>query len=72
MRTPDAFDMDDAHDMGYDPEPAEVTCRRCGQKGLHWRNVTSADGRREKSYLFDDKIRKHVCQPSADDFEVVK
>lgn len=55
-------DDDDAH---------SVTCDRCGVEDLHWESVTSPDGRSERFVLFDDNLRKHVCAPSADDFEVV-
>jgi hypothetical protein len=58
----DDFDRNEA-DIPY------VTCRRCGEGKLHWRHVTSADGRREVPTLMDDNMRKHVCRASGDDFE---
>lgn len=45
-----------------------VTCLRCKEPGLYWQMVTQSDGRSEKPVLFKDGHR-HVCRPSADDFE---
>lgn len=68
----------DDNDTEYDrdaerlaDEPDELTCNSCGQGGLHWRRVTLADGRSEVSRLFDDQMRRHVCKPSPDDFDVI-
>jgi hypothetical protein len=62
-RTPDAFDMDAA-------DEESVTCLRCGEEDLYWQRVTQADGRSDKSVLFENG-KRHVCKPSAEDFEVV-
>lgn len=73
MPRDDTFDSEydrDADRLDEDDEQG-VTCRRCGAGGLHWQNVTAPDGRSEKPVLFDEDFRRHYCQPSADDFEVV-
>lgn len=50
-----------------------VVCRRCSKANLYWQKVYAADGRSERSVLFDSADnRLHVCAPSAEDFEVVK
>lgn len=67
---PHYYDLEEA-DERREPELPSTSCRRCGQGGLHWRQVTSADGRSEINRLFDEKIRRHVCAPSADDFGIV-
>jgi hypothetical protein len=64
----DAYDMDDAAERA---EPQDVTCNRCQEDGLHWQRVTAADGRSERSVLCDDRMRPHVCKPSADDFDAI-
>lgn len=43
----------------------EVECNRCGQDGLYWEET--ADGWR----LFNEDGERHICKPSADDFECV-
>jgi len=48
-----------------------VTCNHCGAQGLHWKMVTAPDGMSENARLFDERNRKHVCTPSADDFSEV-
>lgn len=59
----DEFDHDEF------PENEDgVTCLRCGQAGLYWQEVITADGRSEKPVLFQGG-KPHVCRPSADDFE---
>lgn len=65
-RHPDAFDMGDADERA---EPADVTCRFCGQDGLYWQETWDAGGRpRPKLY---ENGKPHVCKPSADDFDEV-
>jgi len=52
----------------------DIRCRRCGTEGLYWQRVTQADGRGEKSVLFDSSTkRRHVCDdtPSTDAFGAV-
>lgn len=61
----------DADRFAEDGEPAEVKCNRCGAEGLFWEMVTAPDGCSEKPVLFEQGMRRHVCKPSADDFEVV-
>jgi hypothetical protein len=62
---------DDADRLG-ETDPPPVTCYLCGVADLHWRSVTQADGRGEKSVLFTERGRKHVCPPpNADDFGTV-
>lgn len=48
-----------------------ITCNRCNTGGLHWKQVTTPDGMGERSVLFDERNRRHVCTPSADDFSEV-
>lgn len=62
--TPDPFLEEDGDDT--------LKCRRCGKDGLYWMRVTQADGRTEKSLLFDMHTkRRHLCEPNDDAFEVV-
>lgn len=65
-RYPDAYDMGEAAERA---EPEDVTCNRCGEDGLHWERVTAADGRSERSVLFDESMRPHVCKPNPHDFD---
>ena len=59
-------------DEDYEPED-RITCQRCGTQGLHWQQVTAADGKSEQPRLFNERNRPHQCsEPSADDFGVVK
>lgn len=53
----------------YSEPDDRVTCNRCGESGLHWKVVTSPDGMSERSVLFNERNRRHVCTPNADDFE---
>jgi hypothetical protein len=71
MRVPDAFDRNDAHELD---DADGIRCRRCGTEGLYWQRVTQADGRTEKSVLFDSHTkRRHECPaPGADAFSEVK
>jgi hypothetical protein len=64
------IDHEEAPDFAEDDDDDEqgVTCNRCGAEGLYWQRVTQPDGRSEKPVLFEDG-RRHVCKPSADDFE---
>lgn len=55
----------------FEDEPEvedRITCNRCGTQGLHWKQVTSADGMSESAVLFDERNRRHACALSADDF----
>lgn len=45
-----------------------ITCNRCGTQGLHWKQVTAADGMSEHPVLFDERNRRHMCTLSTDDF----
>ena len=57
----DMFDDD-----GYDAEDFDVTCKRCGEGGLHW--VDYGDGWK----LVDEDGVHHVCpRATADDFDVL-
>lgn len=64
------LDHEEFPDFDQDDDPG-VTCLRCGEEELHWERVTSPDGRSEKPVLFDADMRRHVCKPSANDFEVL-
>ena len=57
----------------YEDEPEDrISCNRCGEPGLHWKMVTTADGMGESAVLFNERNRRHVCPgPSADDFSEV-
>ena len=69
MREPNTLDRHHADEF---PENEDgVTCLRCQTQGLHWRMVAQADGRSDKPVLFDDSMHRHVCKPSADDFEAL-
>jgi hypothetical protein len=69
---PRDFNPFDVHEeFSERDEPNDVRCNRCGQGGLHWRRVTAADGRSEKSVLFTDSMSRHICKPSADDFDTL-
>lgn len=61
------------HPEDYDPEPSDrITCRRCGETGLHWQAIVRSDGVPSHA-LFNERNRKHVCDeagPDADGFEV--
>ena len=54
--------IDGADYPGY---AVEVECNRCGQDGVYW--SMTADGWR----LFNEDGERHICEPSADDFECV-
>jgi hypothetical protein len=63
----------------YDPDYAElgeeddIVCKRCGAAGLYWQRVTQADGRGERSVLFDARSkRQHKCEIGADAFSEVQ
>lgn len=68
-RIPDDLDMEEA-DERADEHPG-VTCSRCGEADLHWQMVTAPDGRSERPVLFNERMQRHVCRPSADDFEAL-
>lgn len=70
---PREFDLEDDEERIQRHEDGEggATCRRCGATGLHWRSVTTASGLSETRRLVDDQMRRHVCQPRADDFEAL-
>jgi hypothetical protein len=60
MRVPDAFDMDDAAELG---DQDDIVCKRCGAAGLYWQSVTQADGRGERYALFDGRSKRpHRCE----------
>lgn len=66
------FDPELFDDYDEDQEAKDrITCQRCGTQGLHWQQVTQADGKSERPQLFNERNRPHVC-PLTDDFEVVK
>jgi hypothetical protein len=48
----------------------EIVCKRCGEEGLYWYQMPSADGMSEHPVLFDGETgRRHVCKEvSADEF----
>jgi len=58
-------------DEDDDEREDRIECRHCGATGLHWQSVTQADGMEERSVLFNERGRRHVCTPNADDFGVV-
>jgi hypothetical protein len=61
MRTPDAFDYEDAEEQGSDPRPPR--CNRCGSEDVRWRQQGG------KWVLFSLQPGVvHSCA-SADDFE---
>jgi hypothetical protein len=66
-------DYDPEYDEQHDPEPSDrITCRRCGETGLHWQSIIRSDGTPSHA-LFNERNRKHVCDengPDADGFEV--
>lgn len=71
-RERDDPDFDYFYDCGYRRlRPRSNSCHRCSASGLHWQKVVAHDGRSETPTLFDASGRRHVCTPSADDFEVV-
>ena len=61
----------------FEPDPFEdeedrvITCKHCGATDLHWLQVVQPDGRSEKPVLFNQRGMRHICQPSADDFQVI-
>ena len=66
----DLFDRYDADD-GDEPED-RVECMHCHATGLHWQSVTQASGMEERSVLFNDRGRRHICPLPADtDFKAV-
>jgi hypothetical protein len=66
MRSPDAFDMDDAQD-----DDDGITCNRCGESGCYWQETYTADGS-PKNKLFDSATDKpHVCALNGNDFQVI-
>jgi ribosomal protein L37E len=44
-----------------------ITCRRCGERFLHWQKVVSADGLHESPRLFNARNRRHACESYLDD-----
>jgi len=65
------IDHEETPDFAEDEDDQGVTCRHCQQDGLYWQKVWDAGGK-EKPVLFDStNDRRHVCKPSADDFEVL-
>jgi hypothetical protein len=66
-------DYDPGYEDQHDPEPSDrITCRRCGETGLHWQSIIRSDGVPSHA-LFNERNRKHVCDengPDADGFEV--
>lgn len=63
VRIPDYFDRRDADE---DQEPRQPQCDRCGSTDVRWRQQGG------KWVLFSlQPGKEHVCEPSADDFEVV-
>lgn len=55
----------------YDEPDDRITCNRCGESGLHWKMVPTADGMGESAVLFNERNRRHVCTPNVDDFSEV-
>jgi ribosomal protein L37E len=59
--------------IDHDREPSDrITCRRCGETGLHWQEIIRSDGVPSHA-LFNERNRKHICDengPDADGFEV--
>lgn len=65
----DPWDKED--DYIPHPDHDDVTCKFCGKTGLHWLPVVLANGR--TSYkLHTTGNRRHKCEISTDDFDVVK
>ena len=65
---------DDDADRWYGEDPEEFTkvCYHCGVGGLHWQTVYTSDGRGEYPALFNDRGRRHFCQPDPNAFQPVK
>lgn len=50
---------DDIGDLGDDEG---IVCKRCGEDGLYWQAVTTADGLHDRWRLFDSRThRPHQC-----------
>jgi len=61
------FDLFDSYNEDEFEEDQEITCKFCGEEGLHWDDVESEDYR-----LHTSQNRLHVCQPTADGFEEIE
>jgi hypothetical protein len=61
-------------DDDYIPHPPHdnVTCKFCGKTGLHWLPVVLANGRTSYKLHTSPGNRRHKCEISTDDFDVVK
>jgi hypothetical protein len=60
-------------DNDYEPDPDHdnKVCQYCGKAGLYWLPVIRADGRTDY-LLHEPGNRRHKCEISTDDFDVVK
>lgn len=61
----------------YDPttmtlleEAEDEKCERCGT-AVYWADYYTADGSMDRRLFNVGNKRKHVCEPSSDDFDVV-
>jgi hypothetical protein len=63
---------DDDADRWRDDVDYEKVCYHCGVGGLHWQTVYTSDGRGEYPALFNERGRRHFCQPDPNDFQPVK
>lgn len=64
----DSGELDASRPNGY--EKQSITCRGCGEAGLHWHDLNSDEThqRAPQWKLFDARNQRHVCKgnPEAD------
>lgn len=58
--------IEDFYSFGGLDESKEVRCKHCRERDLYWTNING------KPVLVDENRQRHVCKPSADDFEMIE